>query len=86
MAKKSSQQTKVRPEQLRAMKTGEIVEVARQAGIRNPEKMNKDQLIQALGGGGANSSQPGRNGGRGDRPPPKGSSPQEWKNIPGNQS
>lgn len=86
MARKTSQQTKVRPEQLQMMKTGEVVQMAREAGIQQPERMNKEQLIQAMGGGNGGSSKPGRGGGRGDTPAPKGSQPQDWKNVPGNQS
>jgi hypothetical protein len=71
---------------LRNMKTGEVAERARQAGIQNVEKMNKEQLLQALGQQGPESAKPGRGGGQGDTPPPEGTDPREWKNIPGNQS
>ncbi|HEU4708644.1 MAG TPA: Rho termination factor N-terminal domain-containing protein [Methylophilaceae bacterium] len=32
------------------------------------------------------SSAPGHGGGQGDTPPPRGAKPQDYKNIPGNQS
>ncbi|PZF86367.1 hypothetical protein [Micromonospora deserti] len=71
---------------LTQMKTGEVAERARSAGVQNVEQMNKDQMIQAMGGGQPQSKQPGRGGGRGDAPQPKGTDPKQWKNVPGNQT
>jgi hypothetical protein len=68
------------------MTTGEVVEQARKAGIKNPERMNKEQMLRAMGYSPPQSAQPGQGGGQGDTPPPRGSDPKQWKNIPGNQS
>lgn len=68
------------------MTTGEVAQMARKAGIKGVEDMNKQQMLQAMEKGGSTQSQPARGGGRGDRPAPKGSNPKDWKNIPGNQS
>jgi transcription termination factor Rho len=40
------------PENLDQMKTGEVAEIARQRGIPDVEKMNKQQMIEALSGQG----------------------------------
>jgi hypothetical protein len=64
-------------EQLNRMKTNELAERARKAGIKGIENMNKQQMIDAISGG--------RGGGE-HAPAPAGSKPQDWKNIPGNQS
>ena len=70
----------------RQMTTGEVAKMARKAGIKNADQMNKDQLIQAMNQSPPEPSQPGRGGGKGDTPAPKKSNPSQWKNIPGNQS
>ncbi|PSK64068.1 hypothetical protein B0E53_03973 [Micromonospora sp. MH33] len=70
---------------LNQMKTGEVAKQARKAGIDNVDQMNKDEMIQAMSRGGG-SGQPGRGGGKGDSPQPSGTRPQQWKNVPGNQS
>ncbi|HEX5542855.1 MAG TPA: hypothetical protein VFX60_15050 [Micromonospora sp.] len=69
---------------LNKMKTGEVAQRARKAGIKGIENMNKEQLIQAMGGEAPAAKKPGRGGGH--RPAPPGSKPQDWKSIPGNQS
>lgn len=81
---------------LRQMKTGEVAERARQAGVQNVEQMNKQQLVQAVsqarpqqGRAQQGRSQKGRSAGGGQRakdPRPPGTSPQQWKNVPGNQT
>jgi len=71
---------------LRNMKLGDLQKRARKEHVPDVEHKNKDQLIQAMGAGQAPSARPGRGGGRGDAPRPKGSDPSQWKNIPGNQS
>jgi hypothetical protein len=71
---------------LTQLKTGEVAKLARKAGLKNVDQMNKDEMIRAMGGGPPRSRLPGQGGGPGDSPQPKGTSPQEWKNIPGNQS
>jgi hypothetical protein len=68
------------------MKTGELAQRARKAGVRNVDQMNKEEMIRAMGGEIPRSKMPGQGGGQGDAPQPKGSRPQDWKNIPGNQS
>jgi hypothetical protein len=74
-------------ENLNQMKTGEVAARARKAGVTGVENMNKDQMIRAIGGGGQpESKKPGRGGGQGDHARPPGTKPQDWKNIPGNQS
>lgn len=72
----------MKQEELSRMKTSEIAERARRAGVKNVEQMNKEQMIQAMTGGQAEAKKPGR----GHAPQPPGTGPQEWKNIPGNQS
>lgn len=37
-------------------------------------------------GGGNNPSQPGHGGGQGDTPAPKAASPDDYKDVPGNQT
>jgi hypothetical protein len=76
----------VSEQDLQSMKTGEVAEKALQAGVEGVEDMNKSEMIEAMGGGGDESSQPGHGGGQGDTPPREGSDPSEWKNQPGNQS
>ncbi|SDY89743.1 hypothetical protein SAMN05444365_10450 [Micromonospora pattaloongensis] len=66
-------------------KTGEVVEAARRAGIQNPERKNKEQLLREMGQAPPESTRPGRGTGP-DVAPPPGTSPQEWNRIPGNQS
>ena len=76
----------MKQEDLTQMSTGEVAKRARKAGIDNVDQMNKQEMIQAMGAGQPRSAQPGQGGGAGDAPRPKGSKPQDWKNIPGNQS
>ncbi|MEU2615882.1 Rho termination factor N-terminal domain-containing protein [Micromonospora sp. NPDC007271] len=65
------------------MKTGELRQQAERAGIRNVDQMNKDEMIQALGG----STNARQGGGQTQKDPrPKGVSPQDYKNLPGNQT
>lgn len=70
-------------ENLENMKTGQVREKARQAGIDNADQMNKGELIEALGGG-LNTQQGG--GQRQKDPRPRGVDPREYKNLPGNQT
>jgi hypothetical protein len=70
----------------RQMTTGEVAEMARRAGVKGVEQMNKEEMLRAMGKGAPKSAQPGQGGGRGDRPAPPGTKPQDWKNIPGNQT
>lgn len=65
------------------MKTGELRKQAERAGIRNTDQMNKNDMIQALGGT-ANANRGG--GQRQKDPKPPGVSPKDYKNIPGNQT
>jgi hypothetical protein len=65
------------------MKTGELRKQAERAGMRNVDQMNKDEMIRKLGGS-ANAKQGG--GQRQKDPRPKGISPQDYKNVPGNQT
>lgn len=68
---------------LAQMKTGELRQQAQRAGLDNVDQMNKDEMIQALGG----SSNANRGGGQRQKDPhPKGVSPQDYKNLPGNQT
>jgi hypothetical protein len=76
----------MKQENLNQMKTGEVAERARKAGVKGIENMNKEEMIRAMGGGQPESAKPGRGGGQGDSPQPAGTRPQDWKNIPGNQS
>lgn len=74
---------------LQAMKTGEVAERARQAGISNVDEKNKAQLIDALEGKGQGGSErfDQRGGGQSQEDPrPEGASPEQFKNVPGNQS
>ncbi|MGC1213968.1 MAG: Rho termination factor N-terminal domain-containing protein [Micromonospora sp.] len=65
------------------MTTGELRKQAEKAGIRNTDQMNKDDMIQALGG----TANANRGGGQRQKDPrPKGVSPKDYKNIPGNQT
>ena len=74
-------------ESLAQMTTGEVAQRARKAGIANVDQMNKDQMIQAMGGGAQpESAKPGRGGGPGHKPAPRGTGPKDWKNVPGNQT
>lgn len=50
---------------------------------RDPAQMNKDDMIQALGGT-ANTRQGG--GQRQKDPRPPGVNPKDYKNVPGNQT
>jgi hypothetical protein len=77
---------KQQQQDLYQMKTGEVADRARKAGVKGIENMNKDEMIRAMGGSQPESRKPGRDAGQGDTPPPRGSKPQDWKNIPGNQS
>lgn len=70
---------------LRNRTTGEIADEARRKGIKNVEEKNKQELLNELGEQDP-SAKPGHGGGQGDSPQPSGTDPQEWKNIPGNQS
>lgn len=65
------------------MKTGELRKQAERAGLDNVDQMNKNEMIQALGGS-ANARQGG--GQRQKDPRPQGISPQDYKNVPGNQT
>jgi hypothetical protein len=76
----------MKQEDLTQMKTGEVAKRARKAGINNVDQMNKQEMIQAMGAGPPESAKPGRGGGPGDAPQPSGTSPKQWKNVPGNQS
>jgi hypothetical protein len=68
------------------MTTGEVAEQARKAGIKNPESMNKEQMLRAMGYSPPESTQPGRAAGKEIPRRHRGSDPKQWKNIPGNQS
>lgn len=71
------------PRDLAQMKTGELRKQAERAGIRKTDQMNKDDMIQALGG----SANAKRGGGQRQKDPrPPGVSPKDYKNIPGNQT
>lgn len=76
-------------ENLRAMRTGEVAERAKQAGIENVTQMNKEEMIQALErkghGGTERYDQPGGGQSRKD-PAPPGVDPSQYKDIPGNQT
>jgi hypothetical protein len=69
----------------REMSMNEVAEMARRAGVQGVERMNKEEILRAMGDR-VKSAMPGKGGGHGDRPAPAGSKPQDWKNIPGNQS
>ncbi|SCG70274.1 Rho termination factor N-terminal domain-containing protein [Micromonospora inositola] len=71
----------MRQENLTQMKTGEVAKRARKAGVDNVDRMNKQEMIAAIG-----RNESGRSGGGGHAPRPPGTSPQQWKNVPGNQS
>jgi len=71
---------------LKNMHLGELKKRAQKSGVTGVEQKNKTELLQAMGAGPAASSRPGRGGGRGDAPQPKGTKPSQWKNVPGNQS
>jgi len=71
---------------IKNMHLGEIKKQAQKKGLPDAEHKNKGQLIQEMGTSSAQSSKPGRGGGRAKAPAPKGTKPSEWKNIPGNQS
>jgi hypothetical protein len=75
----------MKQENLSQMKTGEIAARARKAGVQNVEQMNKDQMIQAMSRSSSPSAKRGHGGGR-HAASPRGTGPQDWKNIPGNQS
>ncbi|MEN3308167.1 MAG: hypothetical protein V7603_4369 [Micromonosporaceae bacterium] len=70
----------------RQMHMGDLVEMARRKGVQGVERMNKEEILRAIGIDQPGSSAPGQGGGPGDRPAPAGTKPQDWKNIPGNQS
>jgi hypothetical protein len=79
----------VRQQDLRQMKTGEVAELAKQAGIPNVSQMDKGEMIEALHrrgiAGGERFDRPG--GGQSQKDPaPKGVDPSQYKNLPGNQS
>jgi hypothetical protein len=59
------------------MNTGEVAQIARERGVPNVDQMNKEEMIQAL---------TRQAGGQGKDPQPPGTRPQDWKNVPGNQS
>lgn len=86
---------------LRNMTRNELYEIAKEENIPGKSTMHKDELISAIENRhkgekhesrkhghkkSDDSSQPGHGGGKGDAPQPKGASPDEFKNIPGNQS
>jgi len=62
------------------MTTGQVAQRAKKAGVQNVEGMNKQQMIQAMGG-----KQPAGRA-NGHKPAPQGTKPSDWKNVPGNQS
>ncbi|MEV0733143.1 hypothetical protein [Polymorphospora sp. NPDC050346] len=65
------------------MTTGQLRDEAQRAGIGNTDQMDKDDLIGALGG----TTNARQGGGQTQKDPrPKGVRPQEYKNIPGNQT
>ncbi|MBM0227203.1 MULTISPECIES: Rho termination factor N-terminal domain-containing protein [Micromonospora] len=65
------------------MTTGQLRKEAQRAGIDNTDQMNKAEMIDALGG----STNVNRGGGQTQKDPkPKGVSPQDYKNLPGNQT
>ncbi|PSK64071.1 hypothetical protein B0E53_03976 [Micromonospora sp. MH33] len=68
---------------LAEMTTGQLREQAERAGVRNTDQMNKDDMIRALGGT-ANAKQGG--GHRQKDPRPQGVNPQDYKDVPGNQT
>jgi hypothetical protein len=74
-------------ENLQEMKTGELAEKARQAGIDNVEQMDKSEMISALEGKGQGQryNQPG-GGQEQEDPKPRGADPSQYKNVPGNQT
>jgi hypothetical protein len=76
-------------ENLSQMKTGEVAERAKQAGIPNVSQMNKGEMIEALQrkgqGGTERYDRPGGGQSRKD-PAPQGVDPSQYKDIPGNQS
>lgn len=68
---------------LEDMKTGEVADKAREAGVENVEQMNKGEMIDALGGG-TNTE---HGGGQSQKDPkPEGVSPEDYKDVPGNQT
>lgn len=66
--------------------TGQVAQDAKRQGVENTSQMDKEEMIEAMRGGGDNPSAPGHGGGQGDSPQPKGTSPDDWKDVPGNQS
>jgi hypothetical protein len=71
---------------LRQMRTGEVAEQARRAGVRDVEHMNKEQMVQAMSRAKPQQARAGGGGRKAQAPRPQGTGPQDWKNIPGNQS
>lgn len=73
-------------EDLNQMTTGEVAKRAKQAGVQNTEGMNKQQMIEAMGGKQPKASRAGQGREPGHAPAAPGSKPSDWKNQPGNQS
>jgi hypothetical protein len=69
------------------MKTGEVARVAREHGVPIREGMDKQEMIEALSRktGEQRPIASQAKGQRGKDPMPPGVSPEEAKNIPGNQ-
>lgn len=68
---------------LQDMTTGEVQQRARQAGVQDVESKNKSELIEAMGG----NADAGQGGGQHTQDPaPKNADPQQYKNVPGNQT
>ncbi|GII25087.1 hypothetical protein [Planosporangium mesophilum] len=74
------------PQNLEQMKTGEVARITRERDIPNVDKMDKQEMIEALNRQAGRGPIASRAGGQGKDPRPPGTSPEEWKNIPGNQS
>lgn len=69
--------------QLQEMKTGEVADRARQAGVDDVEAKNKSELIEAMSG----DPHAGQGGGQSaEDPAPEGADPSQYKDLPGNQS
>jgi transcription termination factor Rho len=82
-------QQRTLPPNLEQMKTGEVAQIAREFGIPDVEKMNKQQMIEALtrqAGVQSGGQVAGQASGQGKDPRPPGTKPEEWKDVPGNQS
>jgi hypothetical protein len=68
---------------LQDMKTGEVKEKAREAGVEDLDTKNKQEMIDAMGG----DADAGKGGGQSaSDPAPEGVDPADYKDVPGNQS